>query len=592
MAQEGSSSKVILKKQKIDPLLIFIVYFAVISYGRIYFLYDFVWDDNCWLLAAYASKDIESFLNTGWFELRRIAQGMFTYYLLSLHKSSNYAHVIWHSLNMAVQIFTPVFLYLFLNKLFKEKQILSFFAAISLIVFPLDFTLPYLTAISYRIATLLSVVSLYFTARAFEKNGTHHHFYLMAILTSGVSYYIFMEVTVVFEVARLFIIGYMLSHKDINYKLFVKRTILFWLPFFLFCIPLIIYKLTFKPYGIYEGVYKTNFLFPLEWKEHVKMIRILLFYQWKILLEYFGEARIWTIIISILAGSAGFVALLRLSNIIGKMVLQSNEILKDVDFKERIKRICQPIAPVLLLGMLCFLPLIVLLEFAGREIGPGFNSSHFNQLQIGYAIIIGSGLYIIYMAFNSSLFIMRLTNLSIALLIGFGVFFNNLNLDLYSNASKKQMQFWTIFTERFPNLPKEATILMDVRDFYYFDTPDLDNSYDLELYLNLLYAESDDPSQFRKYKALAMEEFKPEMARDSCNNLQQSVIKRISHFGEDVLKPCEFIVVRYSNNELLVNREIVKQYPNIPYKNWADKDFPQLPQPVFYPLRHKLIGFN
>ena len=72
---------------------------------------------------------------------------------------------------------------------------------------------------------------------------------------------------------------------------------------------------------------------------------------------------------------------------------------------------------------------------------------------------------------------------------------------------------------------------MDVRDFYYFDTAYLD-LYDLELYLNLLYAESDDPSQFRTYKALAMEEFKPEMARDSCNNLQQSVIKRISHFGE------------------------------------------------------------
>ena len=65
MAQEGSSSKVMLKKQKIDPLLIFIVYLAVISYGRIYFLYDIVWDDNCWLMAAYTRGNLEQYLNTG-----------------------------------------------------------------------------------------------------------------------------------------------------------------------------------------------------------------------------------------------------------------------------------------------------------------------------------------------------------------------------------------------------------------------------------------------------------------------------------------------------------------------------------------------
>ena len=132
---------------------------------------------------------------------------------------------------------------------------------LSLVVFPLDTTLPYLSAINYRIATLLTLVSFYLTQRSFAKEGTRWTLLLMALAISSLSHYIFLELTIVFELPRLFIIGYIFYKEGTEGKALIKKTLTYWLPFFILCIPLVIYKLTSKPYGIYGGIYKTDFFF-------------------------------------------------------------------------------------------------------------------------------------------------------------------------------------------------------------------------------------------------------------------------------------------------------------------------------------------
>ncbi|HLD18832.1 MAG TPA: hypothetical protein VJB90_02380, partial [Candidatus Nanoarchaeia archaeon] len=302
---------------------------------------------------------------------------------------------------------------------------------------------------------------------------------------------------------------------------------------------------------------------------------------------YIADVTVWSILFGIGAVFMTYWFLRKLNNMQGKAgkIWQGS-------FAATLKENRHPAWDFILLGAIFLIPPILLLEFANREIGLGFNSSHFNQVQIGYAIIAGAFLYFFFTAFSNSELKVKGARLFISALIGAGVFFNNLNLDLYLNASQRQSRFWESFVARFPSLPENATFLMDVRDYYYFDTADLDNSYDLELYLNLLYTKSDDPAQFRTYRVFTMEEFKLEMARDSCDNPQQGIMRRITHFGEDVLNPCEFIVVHYRNNELLVNQEILAKYPDVSYRNWADKHVPQLfASSNHYPLRNKLKGF-
>lgn len=567
--------------QNLDLFPLFIALIAVLSYGRILFFRDVFWDDNCWLLSTYASSNLEQFLNTGFYEVRRVPMGIFLYNLFKLHKITENTHLIWHTMNIIIQVATPVFLYLFIKNFSKERQLLSLIIGITFIIFPLDYTLPYLSAIIYRIATLFTVISFYLTVRAFAKEKPRFFFLFISLLLSGLSHYVFMELTVVFELARLFVIGYIMHRKGYTNKALIKKTVVYSMPFLILFVPLTIYKLMFKPYGIYDGVYKTDFLFFLKIGEHEKLLRVLLLQQWKLLMGYIKDTSLWSIVLSSAAAAfSGFVLL--------RMVMESKE--RSVSIGSAT---LEALKPILIVGSLFFIFPVLLLEFTGREIGFGFNSSHFNQLQIGYAIIVGSLLYKLYAMFLGTHVEKKWITFLAVILIGLGVFFNNLNLDLYIKATDKQKQFWRAFTNRFPSLPEGTTIMMDVREFYYFDTPDLDNAYDLELSLNLLYTDSMEPDKFHKYKAFAYEEFRPGMTESiKCEGSDEGRMERMTHLGKEELDPCKFIVVYYRNGELLVNREIKEKHPDIPYGRWLDKAFPELPEPVSYPLRHKFRGLD
>lgn len=587
------------KRRQFDFCPLTVALFALLSYGRIYFFHDVMWDDNCWLLASYSSSNLEEFLSTGFYELRRVPMGVFLYYLFSLHKSSDYPYIIWHSLNIACQVFSPVVLYFFIRNYFNGKRLLSFLIASSFAVFPLDYTLPYLTAVTYRLATLLTLVSFYLTGKALEKDK-HNPLLVLSLLSSAISYYIFMEMTFVFEAARFFIIRSILIKKGLKGNELFRNAFRYWLPFMLSCLPLIIYKLTFKPYGLYEDVYQPTPLFFLKIHEHVKILRIFLFQQWRVLLGFIKDVSIFSFLAGVLA--------LIITMVFLKIILaaKTKEVPEDIP-KTQILLVFKE---AFTLGFIFLVFPVFLLEFTGRRIETGFSSSHFNQAQIGYAIVIGLVIYFIYVWLVQSA---RITNnpakvvfmarkevlqFIIALTFGLGVFFNNLNLDLYFHGWKKQVQFWEKFTGRFPSIPEGATFMMDLREPY-FDATDLDNGYDLEAVINLLYATTENPDDFRRYKVMTMVEFRPDMAtKFKCNGdrkkklNRKEKLNRITHFGLEELDPCTFIVVLYRNGEILVNREIIEKYPDVPYKLWIEKEFPKLPKPGHYIMRDKLQGFK
>ena len=238
---------------------------------------------------------------------------------------------------------------------------------------------------------------------------------------------------------------------------------------------------------------------------------------------------------------------------------------------------------VFLAGVSFLVPALFFTEFARLEIGPGLNSSHFTLLQIGYAIVLGCLIYAFYTAFLNSFARVQLLSFFLAAVIGAGVFFNNLNIDMYFNSWEKQTQFWKLFTKRFRSLPENATFMMDVRDPYYYDTPDLDNTYDLEYAINLLYADSSDTEKFRRYKVIALEEIGPAVGKYECKQAGGREIERETHFGKELLDPCKFITVYYRDGELLVNREIKEKHPAIPYSSWLDKGFPNYPNQFHIP---------
>lgn len=573
------------QKNDIFPLIIAV--FAVLSYGRIWLFRNIMWDDNCWLLSTYASNNLSDFLNTGWIELRRETLGTFFYYFFTLHKNTNYFYAIWHSVNMVTQIATPIFLYLFVTNLFAGKRVLGVFIAISYVLVPFDYTLPYASTLNYRIGMMLSIISFYLTERALSKEHIRWSYLFLTFLISGLSHYIFMEGTIVFEPARLFLIGYIFHNKGLRSHVLMKRTITLWIPFLLLCIPLVFYKLTFKPYGIYEGMYKSDQFFFLNWKLNIKNVAYLLFFQWFIFAKNIGYATM----LSFLLGLFSIFFSLWFLNRLRKKMFTSESLSATgkpkSSIKDSLKEQWHSVRISVFLGIILLFFSIALLNFAGREIARGMNSSHGSIAQFGYAIIIGALLYFLYAAFLPFASKLRICVLSLAIFMGLGVFFHNLNLDLYFNSWHEQNKFMNAFLKKFPALPDNAKFMIDASDNAQYYTQ-LDNYYKLEFLLNLFYASDADPQKFRRFIVYTIEEFNLNPAVNKFKNSKSVEFYRDTHLGKDTINSEDFIMIKYKNNELLVNREIFNKYPDVPYREWTDKSFPILPQAVRYPFRHKL----
>jgi hypothetical protein len=108
--------------------------------------------------------------------------------------------------------------------------------------------------------------------------------------------------------------------------------------------------------------------------------------------------------------------------------------------------------------------------------------------------------------------------------------------------------------------------------------------YEAEHVINMLYAESKRPEEFRKHKVT-------ERYVNNYQNEYPDIFEETAHHGKDIYITKELIVIRWQPGEFLVNSEIVKKYPQIVYKSIADKDFPLLPPVSSYPLREKMNSF-
>jgi hypothetical protein len=183
--------------------------------------------------------------------------------------------------------------------------------------------------------------------------------------------------------------------------------------------------------------------------------------------------------------------------------------------------------------------------------------------------------------------------LAVAGLLGLGVYYNNIVLDLFRDSSQRQIIFWKKFTDRFPALPAKADFLFDVDEREPYS--DLRIFFDFEVHLNLLYSRSVGDSEFRRYRVFTMEEYRNTASARKTARPDDSPIERHTQWGPETLDPKEFVVIRYRDGKLLVNEEIRQHQKNnlvIPYWNWLDGKTPSLPASGDYPLRYKVPGFR
>ena len=124
--------------KRIDPAnaataFLLITLFVALSYARLWTIRDGIWDDNCWLLSAYATENLGQFLETGFAELRRVGYGIFLYFFFGLHRDSDYFYAVLHSLNLLTQIGTPWLIYLLVRSLFPAYSLYAVLSALAFV---------------------------------------------------------------------------------------------------------------------------------------------------------------------------------------------------------------------------------------------------------------------------------------------------------------------------------------------------------------------------------------------------------------------------------------------------------------------------
>jgi hypothetical protein len=564
---------------------------TVVCFWKIFLINDVIWDDNCWLQSVYSTNSRQDFVDTGWAQLRRPLVGSYLYFLFWPYRHTDFFFPIWHSLSLLTQLVSAIFLFLFVRDLFKNTH-LALLTALFFLAYHLDQTLPYASATNYRVGLALSTVSLYLTVRACAEK-THWGLLLVAALCALIAHSVFIELALALEPGRLAAIAYCLHRRGEGGFDLIKKTLGHFLPFLALGLPLVAFKFTTKPFGIYQGSYIADPWFFLKWKSISHEILKLIFSDWFSLrkLSRYGDILSFVTLPVTVGFFVHALRNLRTKPFMPVLAKTGSNPLPQNGTSTR----PSVTTIIFITGLLFLLPPLLMVKYAGMSfyILGAQDNAHAIFGQIGLAILAGLiATLILSWSAKREDWIKRTCALAIACILGLGVYYNNIVIDLFRDSSQRQVLFWKRFTDRFPTLPNTADFLFDVDDQAPYS--DLRGHFDFEINLNLLYLRSTDYSQFRKYRVFVMEEYRNTANARKTAQLDDTPIERNTQWGHETLDPKRFVVVRYRNGELLVNEEIKQHQKNdrgIPYGNWLDHKTPTPLPASDYPLRHKVPGF-
>lgn len=569
----------ILRSPSTSPAAYFLIaLLSVLAYWRIWTVRDVISDDNAWMLAVYAIEGLDEFLNTGAVELRRIIMGNLTYWFFSLHRNTEFFYVVWHGIHSVTQIASPILLFLLIREMFPASSRLALFSAIALVAFPLDYTLPYATVTNYRLSLLLTLASLYFTSRSLSQPRLRILSLMVALATGVTSYFIFMEAAIALEPARVLLIIFHCYRSDQPGHTWIRRATLASSVYILVGIPFILEKLLYMPHGRYEGIYQFRPDFLLQSWELAKAAAHFLFLQWLVLLRYLDNATLFMYMVAFVSAAIMYATFNTAS--------VYSETTRNIEYENPAKG--AETKYVISFALALMLPPVLMFHAFNRPISWGINSYHATFSQPGYALLIGWVFArLLSSAAKARRTMAKLVPIALSIWVGAGIYFNNLNIEMFRQSWVEQTRFWNAFMARFPALPEQGTFFFDVKHNTLY--PDPVYYYDFELMLNLLYAETTIPAEFRRYKAYTTAELTESQTDTGKGTLYASIIERRTHLGIDKLRPADFTVVYYRDGELFVNDEILTAYPGVPYQHWLiNKKFLASPKIAHYPWRSKL----
>lgn len=552
---------------------LYLAILSVATFIQMIFIRDVYWDDNCWLLSRYANDSMAGFLDDGFNEMRRTPLGVFYFLYYSVHVLSEHPFLYWNSAALSIQVLSSWAVYALGLKLVPEQRTTALLVAIFYVVMPLDHTMPYLSATNYRLGFLFEITSLLLTYRAVQGHRPVLNL-IASVLLSLFAATTLTEAVVAMEPARMLMIWYAFgSNGSLRDRL--MRLARYGLVFAIPLLPYVYYRIVYKPYGMYSSVYQANFADLFDLGHHYELLRQLFFGFWRHINSQ-QNLNPWPIVVlGIGLAIITFFVFIRLK----------------IDAKEAPTLSDNRIAhykKLALIGIVIVAFQQILFTFAGREFRWGPDSTHGIFMQLGVVIFEAALVMFIHDKLMRSGRLTLLTRYGVAataaLFAYLGVHYNNKNISMFLAGTEKQEQFWNAFTERFPTLPPRATFIFDTYVSSFHDSADMDTGYDIEAYLNLLYAQHAGSDEFHQYSVLAPEEIR----QMSIDYEAKTPITRMTRFGLDTIDPNVATIVAYRDGRIYVDKEILTIEPGVKYAPWIhDTGLPTSDGVGTFPYRHK-----
>jgi hypothetical protein len=352
-----------------------------------------------------------------------------------------------------------------------------------------------------------------------------------------------------------------------------------WLPFLALAIPLVVYKLLFRPYGGYASSYALGLASYFNAEEVEAFWKFRKLEQWRVLGRLGKFAAGETIRLAAVGGAFALCVSLWAGSAAGRRTEE----------KPSLARCSGGVLAAMATLIVVSMTFLMFLAHVPPRLG--MHSSHATLMQPGFAILLGMGAYLLvgHAAWLGRVFLWPIAVVA-AGVVTVGVYFINLDLDMYREATRQEDRFWREFQRRFPKLPERADFLIDSHAISYHNNlptyhewEDLNTFYDLELRLVRLYDPPRPGSKHeRRYRVYHVEEMMHRLRAEGPAIFGRKIVRK-SHYGPELIDPAGMTVVLYRGGPLLVNREILVERPEIPYRAWADKPPPPWTKPLGSP---------
>ncbi|MBF0472190.1 MAG: hypothetical protein HQK91_05095 [Nitrospirae bacterium] len=554
--------------------VMFLIILSFASWGRLLYLEGLWGEDWMWLWQYFNTDSYSEFIYY-YQSLGHTLEGYITYRMFNLLEYfKENGSLIFNIVRFLLFTLNGLLIFFICKNIMHHKTLLPETIGALYIVSPIVNML-WIIQINRTLFLFTFLLSILLSIKALNNGRIKIFYYIVSIILSAFSI-LGLESFIFSEIFRPILFYYILSREDkiISYKKF-KTTILYWAPYLLICVGILLFTILRPRFGIFAEAYHPSEMFSISimLKILVGYIRfiytlIIDMYKHTILLTYL-KIDMLTLFLSIFAAI-----------FIGRILLKSLEKESDEIILENKK--------IMLFGLL----LIVLEIFpyaAVRDIGNlnSGNSRFALEANVGIAVFISSLIFFLY---NKDIISKRLSKIIIAVIVLLGVGICNTMVKVYDDDWQQQRLFWKQLIWRIPDL-KEGTFLVidNQKEERYLE--DFWRAPELIGPLNILYADSKGNSDSKRQMAY-------DITTDAHvnENINKSLrkgnvdISKMHSFSEQIEFPQSIVVASLHNGYLAINKDI--DYSNIdnqvnisPYIANSDPDRILLDSKRSFPFR-------